>query len=97
MKELNAREYHFVTGAGADSYMQAVNLEIAQIMAAKFYQCNIKDLSESMIASALTGGMAGAFGGGVALPVVGTVPGWLAGAASGAGMAAFTYGVSCWW
>ena len=50
-----------------------------------------------MIASALMGGAVGAFGGSVAVPVVGSIPGWLSEAISGAGMGALTYGASCWW
>lgn len=35
--------------------------------------------------------------GAVAVPSLGMGPGWIAGAASGATGAAFTYGLTCWW
>ncbi|MDU4289863.1 hypothetical protein [Mixta calida] len=96
MQELTISHYNVVSGAGGN-YQMTVNLEIAQVIAAKMNNCNVKDLTASMIASALTGGVIGALGGSVTIPVVGAVPGWVSGAATGAGMAAFTYGVQCWW
>ncbi|KAF6658151.1 hypothetical protein HFD91_14420 [Enterobacteriaceae bacterium EKM102V] len=97
MKEINHSEVIFVSGAGAESYRLAVNLEIAQVMAAKFYQCNVKDLSTDMFKSALASGVLGSVSAGVIIPGIGLVPGWIAGAASGAAGAAFTYGLTCWW
>ena len=96
MQELSRSQYATISGAGGN-YQMAVNLEMAQIVAAKINNCNIRDLTQDMIASALTGGVVGAFGGSITIPVVGSIPGWAAGALSGAGMAAFTYGASCWW
>lgn len=99
MKMLTASECSLISGMGSasDLYMQMVAQDIAKAMLANKYKCNVNDLTKDVIASALTGGVTGAFGAGVVVPGVGIVPGWLIGAASGAGMAAFTYGVSCWW
>ncbi|MGD8107012.1 hypothetical protein ACQE32_10210 [Pantoea sp. FN0302] len=96
MQELTISQCNLLSGAGGN-YQMAVNLEIAQIVAAKLNNCNVRDLTQDMIASALTGGAVGAFGGSVAVPVVGSIPGWLAGAISGAGTGALTDGASCWW
>lgn len=96
MQVLSSSQCSSVSGAGGN-YQMAVNLEIAQVIAAKMNNCNVRDLTQDMIASALTGGAVGAFGGSVSVPVVGSIPGWAFGALSGAGMAAFTYGASCWW
>ncbi|MBS6059764.1 MAG: hypothetical protein E7B29_13910 [Mixta calida] len=96
MELLITTEIQQVAGAGGN-YQMAVNLEIAQVVAAKLNNCNIRDLTHDMIASALMGGAVGAFGGSVAVPVVGSIPGWLSEAISGAGMGALTYGASCWW
>jgi len=97
MRDLTISDVSVISGAGAESYRMAVNREIAEIMIAQMNQCNVKDLTQSMIASALASGAFGAFGGSVTVPVIGAVPGWAVGAVSGAGMAAFTYGMSCWW
>ncbi|QKJ86815.1 hypothetical protein PMPD1_1865 [Paramixta manurensis] len=97
MKLINFSERNLISGSGAEYYGMAVSLDIANAMAKKFGQCNLSDLTKDMAASAITGGLVGAFSGGTVVPVIGSIPGWLAGAASGAGLAAFTYGASCWW
>lgn len=97
MKGLNILEVKYVSGAGAESYRLAVNLEIAQIMTVKFNQCNVKDLTTDMFQSAIASGVLGSMSGAVIVPGIGLVPGWIAGAATGATGAAFTYGLTCWW
>lgn len=97
MKTLNITDISYVSGAGADSYRMAVNLEIAQVIAAKFNNCNVKDLTETMFKSALVSGALGSLSGGVMVPGIGIVPGWVAGAVTGAGGAAVNYGLTCWW
>ncbi|MCX8958331.1 hypothetical protein EHW64_19510 [Erwinia psidii] len=97
MEIMTKSEIDYVSGAGADSYMMAVNLEIAQIMAAQFNQCNVSDLTNDMFKSAIASGLLGSMSGAVAVPGIGMVPGWIAGATTGAATAAFTYGLTCWW
>jgi len=98
MKEINADEFKFITGASAESYRMAVNLEIANILMSKIkQQCNMNDFADSVFKSAVISGAVGETSAGVVIPGVGTIPGWAVGAASGAGMAAFTYGMTCWW
>ena len=53
MKGLNTLEVKYGPDAGAESYRSAVNLEIAQVMTAKFNQCNVKDLTTDMFQSAI--------------------------------------------
>lgn len=97
MRMLNVLEVSCISGAGADSYRMAVNLELAQVMAANFSQCNVKDLTMDMFKSAVAAGAPGSMSAAVVVPGIGMVPGWIAGAASGAATAAFTYGLTCWW
>lgn len=97
MRLLDVSEASSLSGAGAESYKLAVNFEIAQVMTAKFAQCNVKDLTTDMFKSAIAAGVLGSMTGAVAVPGIGMVPGWIAGAASGAAGAAFTYGLTCWW
>jgi len=97
MKGLNTLEVKYVSGAGAESDRLAVNLEIAQIMTAKVNQCNVKDLTTDMFQSAIASGVLGSMSSAVIVPGIGLVPEWIAGAATGAAGAAFTYGLTCWW
>ena len=97
IRDISVEEVGLVSGAGAESYRMAVNFEIAQIMAAKFNQCNVRDLTDNMFKSAIASVVLGSMTGAVAVPGFGMVPGWIAGAAYGAGGAAFTYGLTCWW
>lgn len=66
-------------------------------MTAKFNQCNVKDLTTDMFQFAIASGVLGSMSGAVMVPGIGLVPGWIAGAATGATGAAFTYGLTCWW
>ena len=43
------------------------------------------------------GAIGGAFGGNVVLPVVGSVPGYLAGGVLGGAGGTVAYGATCWW
>ena len=43
------------------------------------------------------GDIGGAFGGNVVLPVVGSVPGYLAGGVLGGAGGTVAYGATCWW
>lgn len=97
MRMLNISDVSYISGASAESYRMAVNLDIAKVMTAKFNQCNVNDLTTNMFQSAVSGGVLGTITGSVAVPGIGMVPGWLFGAASGAAGGAFTYGLSCWW
>ncbi|EMB62652.1 Blp family class II bacteriocin [Streptococcus mutans] len=51
--------------------------------------CSWKGAAKATVA----GGIGGAFAGDVTVPIVGTVPGW----AAGAGLGAAGYGATCWW
>lgn len=97
IKGLNILEVKYVSGVGAESYRFDVNLEIAQVMTAKFNQCNVKDLTTDMFQFAIASGVPGSMSGAVIVPGIGLVPGWIAGAATDATGAAFTYGLTCWW
>lgn len=97
IKGLNILEVKYVSGVGAESYRFDVNLEIAQVMTAKFNQCNVKDLTTDMFQFAIASGVPGSMSGAVIVPGIGLVPGWIVGAATDATGAAFTYGLTCWW
>ncbi|MCP1206139.1 hypothetical protein NIM72_11375 [Pantoea sp. B550] len=97
IKGLNILEVKYVSGVGAESYRFDVNLEIAQVMTAKFNQCNVKDLTTDMFQSVIASGVPGSMSGAVIVPGIGLVPGWIVGAATDATGAAFTYGLTCWW
>lgn len=91
---LNVSDVSYISGAGAEYYRMAVNLDIVKVVTAKFNQYNVNDLTTNMFQSAVSGGVLTGY---VAVPGTGMVPGWLFGAASGAAGGAFTYGLSCWW
>ncbi|WIL42201.1 hypothetical protein QPJ96_01090 [Pantoea agglomerans] len=97
IKGLNILEVKYVSGVGAESYRFDVNLEIAQVMTAKFNPCNVKDLTTDMFQFAIASGVPGSMSGAVIVPGIGLVPGWIVGAATDATGAAFTYGLTCWW
>ena len=56
-----------------------------------------KSFGQSAVSGAVGGGVAGAFGGTMTLPVVGTVAGWTGGAILGGVGGAAAYAVCGWW
>jgi|GEM_PF-1141236 len=97
MQDLTNSDVLLISGAGADSYRMAIDIKGIEAIVAAQNNCSVKELTKSMIVNAITTGMIGAFSGGMTIPGVGAVPGWAVGAASGAAVAAFQYGATCWW
>jgi len=78
--------------------MHTLNIqEIDVVSGAGLENCNIPDMSKEVISGAITGGFAGMGTASVAIPGLGAVPGWLAGALGGGSLAGLIYGAKCWW
>ena len=54
-------------------------------------------VGEAQVERLFRGAIGGAFGGNVVLPVVGSVPGYLAGGVLGGAGGTVAYGATCWW
>lgn len=73
---------------------ELVHDEIKSIAGA---ECTFNGLGQAAVSVGVAGAIGGTIVGNATLPIIGTVPGWVAGGLMGTIGGAAGYGATCWW
>lgn len=73
---------------------ELTNTELQEVSGA---DCSWKGAGQAAVSGGIVGGIGGALSGAIAVPGIGSVPGWAGGAILGSFGGAAGYGATCWW